>query len=53
MSKSKLTNINWSKQYKKWHVRITIDGQRIHIGRYQTLEEARTALREATTEDDL
>lgn len=48
---SGVTNITWSKQYQKWHVRISIDGARVHIGRYDDLERARQALKDATIDD--
>lgn len=38
--------IYFNKQYQKYHVRVSKDGRRIHIGRFKTLEEAVEAKRE-------
>lgn len=38
------TNINWHKEKQKFIVRATINGQRRHIGQFNTIEEAKRNL---------
>lgn len=37
---SKYKWVSWNKQVKRWHVRITINGKRLHGGYYETEEAA-------------
>lgn len=44
---SKIRGVDWHKSYKKWMVRIQIDGKRKTIGFFSCIEEAKTAREEA------
>ena len=39
-NKSGFRGVSWSKQSKKWHSCIRVDGKRLHLGFYNTPEEA-------------
>lgn len=42
-NKSTIKGVFWYKEKQKWRAQIWIDGKNIHIGFYNTLEEAKTA----------
>jgi hypothetical protein len=44
---SGVAGVNWSKVYKKWVVRITVNGKRKFLGRFSDLQVAKT-IAEAT-----
>jgi len=39
-NKSGYEGVYWHKKLSKWHTRIMIEGQHIHLGRYEELEDA-------------
>jgi len=41
---SKYGRITWDKQHSKWRARLTLNGKRIHIGRFINEEEAADAI---------
>ena len=47
---SSVKGVCWSKRCQKWEARITVDGKRIHLGYFATLEEATTARRAKANE---
>lgn len=42
-NKSSIKGVSWYKRYRKWHAQICFDFKKIHIGYYNTLEEAKIA----------
>lgn len=44
---SGVKGIDWYKKYNKWRARITVDGQPIHIGYFDSLTDAKTAWKKA------
>ena len=44
---SKYKGVCWKKKEKKWYVRITVDGNRISLGRFTDEKEAATAYNKA------
>jgi hypothetical protein len=49
-NKSGVTGVDWCKLNKKWQARIEKDGKRIHLGRYDNLEDAKNAYNEKAKE---
>jgi hypothetical protein len=47
---SGIKGVSWSKERKKWVVQITINGMNRHLGRYNTLEEAKAVIENARNE---
>lgn len=47
---SKYGRITWDKQYSKWRARLTLNGKRIHVGRFASEEEAAKAVDKAAIE---
>lgn len=39
--------VSWDKSAERWQVKMRVNGKATHIGRYDTVEEAATAYREA------
>jgi len=37
------TGVNWSKEKRKWHSKIGVDGRRIHIGYFNDIDDAARA----------
>ena len=53
-SKSSVSNcvgVSFDTEFNKWRARITVDGRRVHLGRYASLEEAVSA-REAVEKEN-
>jgi hypothetical protein len=44
---SGITGVCWDKRYKKWHARIQVDMKPIHLGYFDTFEEAVAARKDA------
>jgi hypothetical protein len=42
-STSGVSGVNWNKTLGKWHARISLNGQRRHVGWYKTKDEATAA----------
>ena len=40
---SGIKGVHWHKRYKKWHAQIKLNGKKIHIGYFNSLDEAKTA----------
>ncbi|WEL95505.1 HNH homing endonuclease [Xanthomonas phage vB_XooS_NR08] len=40
---SGVTGVHWHKRYKKWVAQIRVDGKLIHLGGFDTIEEAAQA----------
>lgn len=39
-STSKYTGVHWRKQSNKWHAQIIVDGKKLHVGLFDSEEEA-------------
>lgn len=46
-SKSKVRGVSWFKRDSKWHAQICVEGKRIHIGYFNDLQDAETAITKA------
>lgn len=44
---SGIKGVSWNKKDKKWNVQLKVDKKIIHIGRFNELEQAKTAISEA------
>ena len=40
---SKIKGVTWHKKSQKWNARINIDGVRIHLGLFDSIEDAKKA----------
>jgi hypothetical protein len=46
-SKSGIRGVVWSKQKKKWTAQYKLNGKRVHVGTFNSVEEAEKAVKEA------
>jgi hypothetical protein len=46
-NKSGCKGVTWDKEESKWRVRLSLDGKRIHLGRFSSYEEAEAAANNA------
>ena len=40
---SGVKNVNWNRRLQKWHARVRIDGKRVHLGLFESMEAAADA----------
>jgi len=45
---SGVSGVSWVKSRGKWEVRITVDNKIIHLGRFQSIDEAKAVRAEAS-----
>ena len=50
ISSSGYKNVQWDKDANKWRVRVTAYGKRYHVGRFNTLDDAKDAANKFMTE---
>lgn len=49
-NKSGVKGVRWDSQYRKWRAMIGIENKYVHIGRYETIEQAKEAIEQVRKE---